>query len=485
MDPEKTLTFCLGIKSDELTMTLKYLVGPTEASTVAVIQKELDRPTVDKVEKQHEHSGSPPVASHKYCPGINNNPGYVCETGHCCGETGCCTYYYELWWFWLLWTVLILFCCFCAYRHRRAKLRIQQQQRQREINLIAYNRACSYPPSMLDLSFLASFKLPTYDEVAAQPSTPPPTYSSVFALQGDAMLGPNSSYPHHHLHSHPCPPYMGPAASSFTLSQSSDNYTSCSCESCFLTSPCSTSSSIQVTDETYDSSRMSTPNDTVGEGTFLPRVGGIHLSNPLPSPPMSQVPPDIIAALTPDIIPSHSYNGLEGFSCSAAPLSLPLGPFKGYRPSHPPRLTLSPLIALPSLPSGQVQNFIYSNPLCATTKKEEEEVLPLSTRSSRQGASLATNMSAVMRPEDEDEDEDDDEEDHFRHRRLTGDSGIEVCRCKGKRGDTEEDESLKERQRCDSVDSSPQAKEGLLSPLLDNCLQPHGDFVIVVESSVV
>lgn len=58
--------------------------------------------------------------------------------------------------FWLLWTVLILFSCFCAYRHRRAKLRIQQQQRQREINLIAYNGACNYPSSMLDLSMFIS-----------------------------------------------------------------------------------------------------------------------------------------------------------------------------------------------------------------------------------------------------------------------------------------------------------------------------------------
>uniref|UniRef100_A0A3B4XRZ8 Si:ch73-290k24.6 n=1 Tax=Seriola lalandi dorsalis TaxID=1841481 RepID=A0A3B4XRZ8_SERLL len=159
---------------------------------------------------QHGGSGSQPVVSPKYCPGVNNNPGYLCETGHCCGETGCCTYYYELWWFWLLWTVLILFSCFCAYRHRRAKLRIQQQQRQREINLIAYNGACNYPSSMLDLSFLASFKLPSYEEVAAQPSTPPPPYSSVFALQGGTMGGPSSSFPHHHHHRHPCPPYLGP-----------------------------------------------------------------------------------------------------------------------------------------------------------------------------------------------------------------------------------------------------------------------------------
>lgn len=32
----------------------------------------------------------------EFCPGVNNQP-YVCETGHCCGESGCCTYYYELW----------------------------------------------------------------------------------------------------------------------------------------------------------------------------------------------------------------------------------------------------------------------------------------------------------------------------------------------------------------------------------------------------
>uniref|UniRef100_A0A3B4FS32 WW domain binding protein 1 n=1 Tax=Pundamilia nyererei TaxID=303518 RepID=A0A3B4FS32_9CICH len=229
----------------------------------------------------------------KYCPGVNNSPGYLCETGHCCGETGCCTYYYELWWFWLLWTVLILFSCFCAYRHRRAKLRIQQQQRQREINLIAYNGACNYPSSMLDLSFLASFKLPSYEEVVAQPSTPPPPYSSIFAL-------------------------------GLTSSQSSDNYTSCSCESCSLTSPSSTSFSVQVTDETYDSSHMSTPSEAGGD-------------------------------------------------------------------------------------------------LAEEQKREKEE------------------------EEEEDDDEDEDEEDHFRHRRLTGDSGIEVCRCHVKRGQQEDEDPKKGR----------------------------------------
>ncbi|XP_072858344.1 WW domain-binding protein 1 isoform X1 [Pogona vitticeps] len=155
--------------------------------------------------------------AHEFCPGVNNQP-YVCETGHCCGETGCCIYYYELWWFWLLWTVLILFSCCCAYRHRRAKLRLQQQQRQREINLIAYHGACNYPPSMMDLRMLASFKLPAYEEVAHRPTTPPPPYS--------AILGGSAS----HL-----------GSSTLTLTGSSDNYTSCSCDSSCLTSPSSTS----------------------------------------------------------------------------------------------------------------------------------------------------------------------------------------------------------------------------------------------------
>uniref|UniRef100_A0A3Q2Y0E7 Si:ch73-290k24.6 n=1 Tax=Hippocampus comes TaxID=109280 RepID=A0A3Q2Y0E7_HIPCM len=129
------------------------------------------------------HSGGslPLLGRPRYCPGTNANGGYLCETGHCCGETGCCTYYYELWWFWLLWTALIMFSCCCAYRHRRAKVQAQQQQRrQREISLLAYRGTASYPSSMLDLSFLASLKLPSYEEVAAQPSTPPPPYNSVF-----------------------------------------------------------------------------------------------------------------------------------------------------------------------------------------------------------------------------------------------------------------------------------------------------------------
>uniref|UniRef100_A0A3B4A4P8 Uncharacterized protein n=1 Tax=Periophthalmus magnuspinnatus TaxID=409849 RepID=A0A3B4A4P8_9GOBI len=304
-----------------------------------------------------EDSNSLPVpVSSKYCPGLNNKPGYLCETGHCCGETGCCTYYYELWWFWLLWTVLILFSCFCAYRHRRAKMRIQQQQRQREINLIAYNGACNYSSSMLDLSFLASFKLPSYEEVVAQPSTPPPPYSSVFAL-------------------------------GFTSSQSSENYTSCSCDSYSITSPSSTSFSIQVTDETYE-----------------------------------------------------------------------------------------------------------SNPLGAVTVKKEKSLYEASRPTSRSVASplqptilSPTNTEKPKRDkEDEDFEDDDDEEDHFRHRRLTGDSGIEVCRCHVKRAERKEE----------TTSPNQGAKPGAQSPHREDCaerssgLSPTcsvnletGDAIITVESS--
>ncbi|KAL3066734.1 atherin-like isoform X2 [Trematomus bernacchii] len=521
MDPEKTLTFCLGLKAEEMTMSLQGLDG-TEAATVAVSQKEPDMRTVNKVVKHHGGSGSQPGVSPKYCPGVNNNPGYLCETGHCCGETGCCTYYYELWWFWLLWTMLILFSCFCAYRHRRAKLRIQQQQRQREINLIAYNGASNYPSSMLDLSFLASFKLPSYEEVAAQPCTPPPPYSSVFALQGGTMGGPSSSYPHYHHHHHPCPPYLGPGPgpSGLTSSQSSDNYTSCSCESCSLTSPSSTSFSLQVTDETY-SSHFSTPSEAGCDCAVMPRLGANFTPTSSPTPP-SQVPPDVIPAAAPDVIPMQrrSPNGSEGVPLPA--LSLPLH----SRPSHPSRLPLSPLILLSSLSPGQVHPLLFSDPLGAIQRSREEEVLPRGppprpALSPPKPALFASNVAVLtyyinkkegQKREEEEEEEEEDEEDHFRHRRLTGDSGIEVCRCHVKREEQEEEElqkghfwkggreALQEEERADvlhdSMDCSLRARAAAHSPLSEDCaeqrglvsssrriLQKTGEAIITVESS--
>ncbi|XP_028319049.1 WW domain-binding protein 1 [Gouania willdenowi] len=118
------------------------------------------------------------VQGKEFCFGVNNEQ-YRCEMGYCCGETECCTYYYELWWFWLVWTLIIMLSCCCAYRHRRVKMRLQQEQRQREISLMAYQGASSsfISPPPINLRFWNDCKLPDYEEVVGHPPTPPPPYS--------------------------------------------------------------------------------------------------------------------------------------------------------------------------------------------------------------------------------------------------------------------------------------------------------------------
>lgn len=97
------------------------------------------------------------------------------------------------------------------------------------------------------------------------------------------------------------------------------------------------------------------------------------------------------------------------------------------------------------------------------------------------------NKEEQKHEKEEDEEEDDDEEDHFRHRRLTGDSGIEVCRCHVKREDQEEEglqrghygKGGKEVAKVvegvdvlhDSVDCSRRA---VRSPLLDSYSEQRG-----------
>uniref|UniRef100_A0A672IV43 WW domain binding protein 1 n=1 Tax=Salarias fasciatus TaxID=181472 RepID=A0A672IV43_SALFA len=110
----------------------------------------------------------------EFCFGVNNEQ-YRCEMGYCCGETECCTYYYELWWFWLVWTLIIMLSCCCAYRHRRVKMRLQQEQRQREISLMAYQGASSsfISPPPLNLSEYP----PQTDRRAARRSGPWPPAS--------------------------------------------------------------------------------------------------------------------------------------------------------------------------------------------------------------------------------------------------------------------------------------------------------------------
>ncbi|XP_034402473.1 WW domain-binding protein 1 [Cyclopterus lumpus] len=135
------------------------------------------------------------VQGKEFCFGVNNEQ-YRCEMGYCCGETECCTYYYELWWFWLVWTLIIMLSCCCAYRHRRVKMRLQQEQRQREISLMAYQGASSsfISPPPLNLRFWNDCKLPDYEEVVGHPPTPPPPYSEN-PLETTPALLPQVSQP--------------------------------------------------------------------------------------------------------------------------------------------------------------------------------------------------------------------------------------------------------------------------------------------------
>ncbi|KAJ8407550.1 hypothetical protein AAFF_G00274070 [Aldrovandia affinis] len=331
-----TLTFCLGLKTEEMTISLPdpdlttslpdpdLTISLQDPYLTTVKRKVPQRdPDMDTISKGVEVKGAgsqPIIASPKSAlvsPCVTVDTALAAQRCVNYYYYGCGVsklyYYYTLWWFWLLWTILILFSCCCAYRHRRAKLRIQQQQRQREIP--AYHGACNYPTSMLDLSFLASLKLPSYEEVAARPNTPPPPYSSLFAVQG------GSQYAH-----------AGP--SGIASSPSSDNYTSCSCESCSATSHCSTSFSVQRQ-----------------EG---PPVIEKPAADERPSPKPTQSPP------------KHTLfsSNVDFFE-----------------------------------PDGH--------------------------------AADASDAEA---------DEEDPDGNHFRHRRLTGDSGIEVCRCQVESEDEEEEE---------------------------------------------
>lgn len=71
-------------------------------ATAAVVEEEKERllrwrhALLEGME-YHSTGTLPLLGSPRYCPGANSASGYLCQTGHCCGETGCCTYYYELW----------------------------------------------------------------------------------------------------------------------------------------------------------------------------------------------------------------------------------------------------------------------------------------------------------------------------------------------------------------------------------------------------
>lgn len=266
----------------------------------------------------------------------------------------------------------------------------------------------------MDLSFLASFKLPSYEEVAACPNTPPPPYSTVFALQGGQ--------------------YAHPGPSGITSSQSSDNYTSCSCESCSASSPSSTSFSVQVTDET-DTSNATTPSEA---GDSRP-----------PSTSEAMAESDPLGAMTSQGDPQVESAATESSTDQQSPKAA----------QSPPKHALF---------SSNIDFFEPECHACCASDIEEEE---------------------------------DAEESHFRHRRLTGDSGIEVCRCQveSEEEDLDENKERVAKDTCFLHDSSecshradasqPQCEE-TMGQTQEECaslctaitLQLSGESVVTVES---
>lgn len=117
------------------------------------------------------------------CQGLNNQS-YVCQSGHCCEEGQCCSYYYELWWFWLVWALIFILTACCVCHHFHSKQRFQQQRRQNEINLIAFREAHNNSQLPVYLRFLPTYFLPAYEDVGNRPATPPPPYSESSPLNG-------------------------------------------------------------------------------------------------------------------------------------------------------------------------------------------------------------------------------------------------------------------------------------------------------------
>ncbi|XP_026865387.2 WW domain binding protein 1-like b isoform X1 [Electrophorus electricus] len=114
----------------------------------------------------------PPPQQVRQCAGGRNH-------SHACADP-CCVelHYYQLWWFWLVWAIIFFLSCCCVCHHRHVKHRLQQQQRQHEINLIAYREAHNSTSPPFYLRFLPNTLLPDYEEVMNRPPTPPPPYSA-------------------------------------------------------------------------------------------------------------------------------------------------------------------------------------------------------------------------------------------------------------------------------------------------------------------
>uniref|UniRef100_A0A8C5EY36 WW domain binding protein 1-like b n=1 Tax=Gouania willdenowi TaxID=441366 RepID=A0A8C5EY36_GOUWI len=95
--------------------------------------------------------------------------------------------------FWLVWAIIFILCICCVCHHRRTKHRLQQQQRQHEINLIAYHEAHNYPSVPFYFRFLPNYLLPDYEEVVNRPPTPPPPYSALHTGPSSVVTSPLAS----------------------------------------------------------------------------------------------------------------------------------------------------------------------------------------------------------------------------------------------------------------------------------------------------
>lgn len=134
------------------------------------------------------------------------------------------------------------------------------------------------------------------------------------------------------------------------------------------------------------------------------------------------------------------------------------------------------------------------------TERQSPSILspPKPTQSPPKHALFSTNVDffePVEKEKREEEEEEEEDEDHFRHRRLTGDSGIEVCRCQVKSEEEDVEKKVEEYQvgggdgeegadfLHDSVDCSLRAQQVAQCGHASSAIPRGGDAIITVESS--
>ncbi|XP_071946850.1 uncharacterized protein [Antedon mediterranea] len=119
--------------------------------------------------------------------------GYWCDTGHCCGNGECCTYYYELWWFWLVWFALVFLIGFCVWQRKRFRRHNHEYlppPRCGSISDFFRNRGWPFG----DIQPIPPCKLPAYSEIGETITygTPPPPYTYYYILPVSSLTTPTS-----------------------------------------------------------------------------------------------------------------------------------------------------------------------------------------------------------------------------------------------------------------------------------------------------